>query len=166
MSSYDATGISPVKRGFMQYKLIKKYPNRRLYDTDASKYITLGDLKQMITEGAAIKVIDSNSEEDITRNILLQIIMEAESAGEPIFNTAMLQQIIRFYGGSVQGLFARYLEDSLQLFAKQQAQVRDALGTDPMSIMQKMAEQNMKMWSDFQNSFFKAGKTGSDEKND
>jgi polyhydroxyalkanoate synthesis repressor PhaR len=150
----------------MQYKLIKKYPNRRLYDTEASKYIKLGDLRKMITEGATIKVVDSNTEEDITRNILLQIIMEAESAGEPIFNAAMLQQIIRFYGGSLQGMFAQYLENSMQMFAKQQAQVKDAMGSDPISLMSKMAEQNMKMWNDFQSSFFGTGKAKKDDNSD
>ena len=150
----------------MSYKLIKKYPNRRLYDTEASKYITLGDLKIMITEGLTIKVVDSNTDEDITRNVLMQIILEADSGGEPIFNTAMLQQIIRFYGGSLQGMFARYLEDSLTFFAQQQAQIRDTLGSDPLSVMTKMAEQNMKMWGEFQNSFFNPGKSGSDKKED
>jgi polyhydroxyalkanoate synthesis repressor PhaR len=140
----------------MPQHLIKKYPNRRLYDTESSKYITLSDLKDLIVAGASVKVVDSNSNEDITRSILLQIIMEAEAAGEPIFNAAMLQQIIRFYGGSLQGMFARYLEDSLQLFTNQQGQVREALGTDPMSAMARMAEQNMKLWGEFQNSFFKA----------
>ena len=148
----------------MQYKLIKKYPNRRLYDTEASKYIKLGDLRKMIIEGAIIKVVDSNSEEDITRNILLQIIMEAESGGEPMFNAAMLQQIIRFYGGSMQGMFAQYLENSMQMFARQQSQVREAMGTDPLSLMTKMAEQNMKAWSDFQSSLFGNGQEKTDDK--
>lgn len=150
----------------MSYKLIKKYPNRRLYDTESSKYITLGDLKKMITEGLTIKVVDSNTDEDITRNVLMQIILEAESGGEPIFNTAMLQQIIRFYGGSMQGMFAQYLEDSLSLFAGQQAKIRDTLGSDPLSVMTKMAEQNMKMWSDLQSGFFNSGKPDSDGKKD
>ena len=153
----------------MTQHLIKKYPNRRLYDTESSKYITLADLKDLIASGASVKVVDSNSNEDITRSILLQIIMEAEAAGEPIFNAAMLQQIIRFYGGSLQGMFARYLEDSLQMFTSQQAQVREALGGDPVSAMARMAEQNMKLWSDFQNSFFKAaagGATGKPEDKD
>jgi polyhydroxyalkanoate synthesis repressor PhaR len=138
----------------MSQHLIKKYPNRRLYDTEASKYITLADLKELITAGASVKVVDSNSNEDITRSILLQIIMEAESAGEPIFNAAMLQQIIRFYGGSVQGMFARYLEESLQMFGEQQDRMREAMGADPVKAMGQLAEQNMKMWSEFQKGFF------------
>lgn len=142
----------------MSQHLIKKYPNRRLYDTESSKYITLADLKGLIGAGASVKVVDSGSNDDITRSILLQIIMDAEAAGEPIFNAAMLQQIIRFYGGSMQGMFAKYLEESLQMFGSQQAQVREVLGSDPLEAMSRMAEQNMKMWSDFQSSFFGAKK--------
>lgn len=150
----------------MSAHLIKKYPNRRLYDTEASKYITLSDLKDLITAGARVKVVDSTSNEDITRSILLQIIMEAEAAGEPIFNAAMLQQIIRFYGGSVQGVFAKYLEDSLQMFGEQQERMREAMGADPVSAMTKVAEQNMKMWSEFQNSFFSGLGMGEKKKGD
>lgn len=145
----------------MTHRLIKKYPNRRLYDTEASKYITLSDLKDLVAAGACVKVIDSSTDEDITRSIMLQIIMEAESAGEPMFSAPMLQQIIRFYGGTLQGMFARYLEESLQMFTRQQAQMREALGADPVSAMTRMAEQNMRMWTEFQNSFFGAGKTAS-----
>ena len=146
----------------MTHRIIKKYPNRRLYDTEASKYITLADLKNLVISSASIKVVDSNSNEDITRSILLQIIMEAESAGEPMFNAAMLQQIIRFYGGTLQGMFARYLEESLQLFTNQQSQVRETMGTDPVLAMARMAEQNMKLWTDFQDNFFATHKPSED----
>ena len=147
----------------MTHRLIKKCPNRRLYDTESSKYITLSDLKNLVTGGTCVKVVDSNSNEDITRSILLQIIMEAESAGEPMFNAAMLQQIIRFYGGTLQGMFAKYLEESLQLFTRQQAQIRDTMGADPMAAMSRIAEQNMKMWTEFQTGFFSAGKKSTDD---
>lgn len=150
----------------MSQHLIKKYPNRRLYDTESSKYITLANLKDLIAGGTSVKVVDSNSNEDITRSILLQIIMEAEAAGEPIFNAAMLQQIIRFYGGSVQGMFAKYLEESLQMFSNQQDQLRDALGQDPMTAMARMTEQNMKMWNEFQQNFFSNLGTGRKDKKD
>jgi len=144
----------------MTHRLIKKYPNRRLYDTESSKYITLADLKDLVAGGACVKVVDSNSDEDITRSIMLQIIMEAESAGEPMFSSAMLQQIIRFYGGTLQGMFAKYLEESLQLFTRQQAQLRETMGADPVSAMSRIAEQNMKMWTEFQKSFFGGGSPG------
>ena len=137
-------------------RIIKKYPNRRLYDTEESKYITLSQLRQLIIQGEVIKVVDSTSEEDITRNILLQIILESESGGEPLFTANMLSQIIRFYGGTLQGMFGRYLEQSLSLFTQQQEQFRNNLGEDPFSAMTNMAQQNMKMWTDLQKSFFNA----------
>ncbi|MEJ2692894.1 MAG: polyhydroxyalkanoate synthesis repressor PhaR [Candidatus Thiodiazotropha sp.] len=140
----------------MSDRLIKKYPNRRLYDTEQSKYITLSQLRQLIIAGSAIKVIDSTTEEDITRNILLQIILESESGGEPLFNANMLAQIIRFYGGTMQGIFGRYLEQSLSFFTQQQEQFKSSLGEDPFSAMTSMAQQNMKMWSEMQKSFFSA----------
>lgn len=140
----------------MPDRLIKKYPNRRLYDTEESKYITLSQLRQLIIQGAAIKVIDSTTEEDITRNILLQIILESESGGEPLFTANMLAQIIRFYGGTLQGIFGRYLEQSLGFFTQQQEQFKNSIGEDPFSAMTQMAQQNMKMWSEMQKSFFSA----------
>ncbi len=140
----------------MSDRLIKKYPNRRLYDTEESKYITLSQLRHLLIQGAAIKVIDSTTEEDITRNILLQIILESESGGEPLFTANMLAQIIRFYGGTMQGIFGRYLEQSLSYFTQQQEQFKNSLGEDPFNAMTQMAQQNMKMWSELQKSFFSA----------
>jgi len=140
----------------MSDRIIKKYPNRRLYDTEESKYITLAQLRHLIIEGELIKVIDSTTEEDITRNILLQIILESESGGEPLFTANMLSQIIRFYGGTLQGIFGRYLEQSLSLFTQQQEKIRGSIGEDPFSVMTNMAQQNMKMWSEMQKSFLSA----------
>ena len=140
----------------MSEHIIKKYPNRRLYDTEASKYITLAQLRHLIIEGELIKVVDSTTEEDITRNILLQIILESESDGEPLFTANMLSQIIRFYGGTLQGILGRYLEQSLNLFTQQQEQIKSHLGEDPISAMTQIAQQNIKMWSEMQNSFFSA----------
>ncbi|MCU7811865.1 MAG: polyhydroxyalkanoate synthesis repressor PhaR [Candidatus Thiodiazotropha sp. (ex Notomyrtea botanica)] len=140
----------------MSDRIIKKYPNRRLYDTEESKYITLAQLRQLIIQGEAIRVVDSTTEEDITRNILLQIILESESGGEPLFTANMLSQIIRFYGGTLQGIFGRYLEQSLSLFTQQQEQVRKNLGEDPFSAMTQVAQDNMKMWTDMQKNFFSA----------
>ena len=150
----------------MKHHLIKKYPNRRLYDTEASKYITLNDLKDMISKGTCVKVIDTNSDDDITRSILLQIIIEAETAGEPMFSSETLQQIIRFYGGTLQGMFAKYFEESLQMFVRQQSQMKDAFGADPLTAMSKMAEQNMAAWSEFQNQFFNMGKSTKNKNQD
>ncbi|CAM3670151.1 polyhydroxyalkanoate synthesis repressor PhaR [Polynucleobacter antarcticus] len=97
-------------------RLIKKYPNRRLYDTQTSAYVTLADIKTLVMAGDVFSVIDAKTEEDLTRNILLQIILEEEAGGAPVFSTQMLSQIIRFYGNSMQGLMGNYLEKTMQSF--------------------------------------------------
>ncbi len=97
-------------------RLIKKYPNRRLYDTKTSAYITLADVKKLVVENESFKAVDAKSGEDLTRSILLQIILEEESGGVPMFSSAMLSQIIRFYGGSMQGIMGSYLEKNIQAF--------------------------------------------------
>lgn len=107
-------------------RVLKKYPNRRLYDTQSSSYITLADVKQMVLAGDDFVVRDAKTGEDLTRAILLQIILEEETGGVPIFSTQMLSQIIRFYGNAMQGMMGSYLEKNLQAF------------TD---IQQRMAEQ-------------------------
>lgn len=137
-------------------RTIKKYPNRRLYDTELSRYITLADIRELVMTGVDFVVIDTNSEEDLTRSILLQIMLEEESGGAPLFSANMLSQIIRYYGGSVQGMFARYLEESMRVFARQQEDFSESLGADSMKAMNELAQRNMKMWSDMQSSFFKA----------
>lgn len=137
-------------------RIIKKYPNRRLYDTELSRYITLSDIRELVMKGSDFQVVDTNTNEDLTRSILLQIMLDEESGGEPLFSAKMLAQIIRFYGGTVQGILARYLEESLTMFVQQQEQLNNTVSGDPMKAMTSMAEQNMKIWSDMQASFFKA----------
>ena len=141
-------------------RLIKKYPNRRLYDTELSRYITLVDIRELVLRGVEFGVVDTNTSEDITRQILMQIIMEEESGGQPLFSASMLAQIIRFYGGTVQGLFARYLEESMALFARNQEQMRHTLGADPLEAMGKLAQRNLELWTSIQDSFFKAAGLG------
>lgn len=97
-------------------RLIKKYPNRRLYDTQTSAYVTLADIKELVMSGENFKVHDAKTDEDLTRSILLQIILEEEACGMPIFSTQMLQQVIRFYGHSMQGLMGSHLERTMQSF--------------------------------------------------
>ena len=91
-------------------RLIKKYPNRRLYDTQTSTYITLTDVKQLVLDQEVFKVVDAKSHEDLTRSILLQIILEEESGGVPMFSSTMLAQVIRFYGHAMQSVMGSYLE--------------------------------------------------------
>jgi polyhydroxyalkanoate synthesis repressor PhaR len=97
-------------------RLIKKYPNRRLYDTQTSTYITLADVKQLVLDNENFQVVDAKSAEDLTRPILLQIILEEEAGGMPMFSAQMLSQIIRFYGNAMQGMMGSYLEKNIQAF--------------------------------------------------
>jgi len=97
-------------------RLIKKYPNRRLYDTQTSSYITLTDVKQLVLDADTFTVVDAKSHEDLTRSILLQIILEEEANGAPMFSSAVLSQIIRYYGHAMQGMMGSYLEKNVQAF--------------------------------------------------
>jgi polyhydroxyalkanoate synthesis repressor PhaR len=127
-------------------RILKKYPNRRLYDTQTSSYITLADVKQMVLAGQDFVVRDAKSGEDLTRSILLQIILEEETAGAPLFNTQMLSQIIRFYGHAMQGLMGSYLEKNLQTFTDIQGRLAEqSKGLyDPMALTPEM-------WTQFLN---------------
>ncbi|WIT10473.1 polyhydroxyalkanoate synthesis repressor PhaR [Paucibacter sediminis] len=102
-------------------RVLKKYPNRRLYDTHTSSYITLSDVKKMVLEGIAFEVRDAKTAEDLTRSILLQIILEEETGGMPMFTTQLLEQIIRFYGNAMQGVMGAYLEKNMQTFGELQS---------------------------------------------
>ena len=137
-------------------RVIKKYPNRRLYDTDQSRYITLNDIRGLVMSGVQFQVVDTNSGDDLTRAILLQIMLEEESGGQPLFTAKMLAQIIRFYGGTMQGMFARYLEESLSLFTQQQNQFTYPLRGEAMKQMTELARHNMKIWADMQQSILRA----------
>jgi polyhydroxyalkanoate synthesis repressor PhaR len=118
-------------------RVLKKYPNRRLYDTQASAYVTLADVKQMVLAGESFEVRDAKSGDDITRAILLQIILEEETAGAPMFSTPMLEQIIRFYGQAMQGVLQGSLAKNLQGFADMQQQfAQGGMAFTPESWMQ------------------------------
>ncbi len=106
-------------------RVIKKYPNRRLYYTANSGYITLADVKQMVLEFIDFQVIDAKSGDDLTRGILLQIILEEESAGMPMFSSEMLSQMIRFYGNALQGIMGNYMEQNVKAFLVIQNKLQD-----------------------------------------
>jgi polyhydroxyalkanoate synthesis repressor PhaR len=131
-------------------RIIKKYPNRRLYDTAVSSYITLEDVKQLVLDRANFHVIDARTNTDITRGILLQIISEQEEQGNPIFTTDVLAHIIRFYGDTLQGMMGNYLEKSLQAFVDQQhlfrEQMRTLIGKNPLAMMTELVEHNLSLW--------------------
>ncbi|HYF41621.1 MAG TPA: polyhydroxyalkanoate synthesis repressor PhaR, partial [Ramlibacter sp.] len=134
MQSKKANAAKPAQR------IIKKYPNRRLYDTDTSTYITLAEVKQLVMEREPFVVRDAKTNEDLTRSILLQIILEEEAGGAPMFSEPALSNIIRFYGNAMQGFMGSYLEKNVQAFTDIQA---------------KLAEQSKtitpEMWSQFMN---------------
>ena len=121
-------------------RVIKKYPNRRLYDTDTSTYITLAEIKQLVMDSEVFSVVDAKSGDDITRSILLQIILEEEANGSPMFTTPVLSHIIRFYGHAMQDFMGAYLEKNVQIF---------------MDLQHKMTEQssgaNPEAWKQFMN---------------
>ncbi|MCC7486221.1 MAG: polyhydroxyalkanoate synthesis repressor PhaR [Burkholderiales bacterium] len=128
-----------------QPRIIKKYPNRRLYDTETSSYITLSDVKKLVLEQVEFKVEDAKTREDLTRAILLQIILDEETAGAPMFSSDMLSQIIRFYGNAMQGMMGSYLEKNIQTFIdiqkRLQEQSRQVYGENPML--------NAQAWTEF-----------------
>jgi polyhydroxyalkanoate synthesis repressor PhaR len=122
-SKSRAAAAAPEEAAASGSRILKKYPNRRLYDTRASSYITLADVKKMVMAGEQFEVRDAKSGEDLTRSILLQIILEEESDGAPIFSTQMLSQLIRFYGHAMQGMMGAYLEKNLQTFVDLQSRM-------------------------------------------
>ena len=132
-------------------RILKKYPNRRLYDTRQSVYVTLEDVRQMVLADESIQVVDSKTGADLTRSVLLQIIAEQEGEGhEPLLTNRVLQQLIRFYGDSMQGVLGRYLEQSLMIFLEQQElyrrRMRDVLSASPLKLVQRFADQNIAFW--------------------
>lgn len=153
-------------------RLIKKYPNRRLYDTKTSSYITLADVKQMVLKQEEFRVIDAKAGDDLTRQILLQIILEEESGGVPMFSSDLLSQMIRSYGSAMQGFMGSYLEKNLEAFQSLQkalqdqshrmygdnsrasqelwAQFMNLQGPAMQSLMQAYMEQSQKVFAQFQ----------------
>jgi len=127
-------------------RILKKYPNRRLYDTQTSSYITLADVKKMVLEGQDFVVRDAKTSDELTRSILLQIILEEETGGVPMFSSQMLAQIIRFYGHAMQGMMGSYLEKNLQTFTDIQKRLADqSKGLLEPNVM------NPEMWTQFLN---------------
>jgi len=137
-------------------RVIKKYPNRRLYDTELSRYITLSDVRELVMTGIPFRVLDTATDADLTRAILLQIMLEEETGGEPLFSAQMLAQIIRFYGGTLHGIFARYLEQSLNSFSDQQKQLVETWGEIPLDTLGRLTRRNMELWASTQDRLLRA----------
>jgi polyhydroxyalkanoate synthesis repressor PhaR len=142
-----AISSASVRRMAQTKRIIKKYPNRRLYDTEISSYITLEEVRQLVLDNEDFEVRDAKSGEELTRSVLLQIISEHEDKGQPMLSPQLLSQIIRFYGDSLQGFMGPYLERSLQVFLDQQTQFRSQLnslmGQTPWNTLNDLTERNM-----------------------
>ncbi|MDD9900154.1 MAG: polyhydroxyalkanoate synthesis repressor PhaR [Alphaproteobacteria bacterium] len=133
-------------------RIIKKYPNRRLYDTERSSYIKLAEVHELIREGVEFQVVDADSCEDIPRSILLQIIIEQENGENPIFTKDMLTKFIRFYEDGAHTVFGDFLEKNLEFFQQQMNSVMD----NPLpKMVQDMTQRNFALWQDMQQQFFK-----------
>jgi polyhydroxyalkanoate synthesis repressor PhaR len=163
---------SPEDKAEHPVRLIKKYPNRRLYDTKTSSYITLADVKQMVVRNEEFQVLDAKTNEDLSRQILLQIILDEESGSMPMFSSDLLSQMIRSYGSAMQGFMGSYLEKNLEGFQQMQkalqeqsqrlygdnskssqeiwAQFMNMQGPAMQGLMQAYMEQSQKMFAQFQ----------------
>lgn len=149
----DTLQSPPESKGAAAPIVVKKYANRRLYDTRSSSYITLDNLAEMVRQGVDFVVYDAKTGEDITRGVLTQIIVEQEGKGSNLLPTGFLRQLIGFYGDQMQGLVPKYLEQAMTAFAQQQEQVRRAMQTTmgsmgtlfPFGNMEEVGRQNMAM---------------------
>jgi len=140
-------------------RVIKKYPNRRLYDTVESRYITLADIRRLVVERVDFVVIDKKTQSDITRAILLQVIAEQEHSSDPVLSRDFLSQVIRSYGGQLQGVVGSYLEQSLRLFSAQQREVRERVrqfaGPEATEAVSQLAQKNYQRWRTMQDDIFR-----------
>lgn len=138
-------------------RVIKKYANRRLYDTVDSKHVTLADIRTLIVHGEDIQIVDDTTGDDITRSLLLQIIVDQEQAGQPLLTEYLLAQLIRFYGNPMQGMMADYLQKNVETFVNQQeliqTQMNSVLSATPLHTMRDIMNKNLQTWE----SMFGAG---------
>jgi polyhydroxyalkanoate synthesis repressor PhaR len=140
-------------------RIIKKYANRRLYDSTGSRHVTLDDIRKMIVSGDKVKVVDDKSGEDLTRAVMLQVISEQEQFGTPVLSLELLESIIRFYGNPVQEMLTRYMEQSVGSLVRQQQVMRAEMAKvleGPMAPMAEFTRQNMEQWAKIQNSMMSA----------
>jgi len=140
-----------------ELRTIKKYPNRRLYDTVESRYITLADIRKLVVDRIDFVIIDKKSQEDITRAILLQVIADQEHGAEPLLGRDFLSQIIRSYGGALQGMVGSYLEQSLKLFVSQQREARAKGAPEGSSAeaVSNLAQKNFQRWRSVQDEIYR-----------
>lgn len=140
-------------------RLIRKYANRRLYDTTSSRHVTTEDIRKMVAAGEHVKVLDDKSGDDVTRSILLQIIASQEQFGKPVLSTELLEAAIRFYGSPMQEMVTRYLEQTIGSVLRQQDVMRAEMAKaleSPMAPMANLARENMELWAKMQASMLSA----------
>jgi len=143
--------------------LIKKYANRRMYDTALSKHVTMDDIRGIIVSGAKVKVVEDKTGEDITRTVLLQVIAEQEQFGRPVLSTEVMESIIRFYGNPLQDLLSRFLEQSMSAFVRQQKafsrQFASMVQESSLTTIAEITQKNLEFWNGLHKDFL-AGMTG------
>jgi polyhydroxyalkanoate synthesis repressor PhaR len=147
----DAGGAEAGSKNLGEPVIIKKYANRRLYNTAASSYVTLDHLSEMVREGTDFVVLDAKTGDDITRSVLTQIIFEQESKGQNLLPVQFLRRLIRFYGDQMQGFLPPYLEMSMESFSKAQEKMRENMSrafgaTTPMAAFEEQAQRNMALF--------------------
>lgn len=151
----------------MKIRVIRKYANRRLYDPETSSHVTLDQVRDMIVAGERVRVEDVKTGEDLTRSILLQIIVEREEAGRPLLSADLLEQLIRFYGGAMQEFFGNYLERSVSAFVEQQegfqSQILEMVRQNPMA---DLAKRNLELWDELHGMLGKAWTGASQNKSE
>jgi polyhydroxyalkanoate synthesis repressor PhaR len=152
------TGAQAAEGGKNSPRVIRKYPNRRLYDTVESRYVTLADVRRLVVERVDFVVLDRKSQQDITRSILLQVIAEQEGAGESLMSRDFLSQVIRTYGSGLHDFVGRYLDESIQQFAREQRELRErfknVVGIDPVETVTAVAQKNYQRWKALQEEVF------------
>ena len=138
-------------------RIIRKYANRRLYDTEASRHINKDDVRKLIAAGKDVRIVEDGSGDDITRSVLLQLVAEQELGGKPVLSDQMLTQIIRFYDHPMQGVLGSYLQQSFETFLQQQStlqeQMTELMRSGPFAVMKDVAKQNMEAWQAMQKAF-------------
>jgi polyhydroxyalkanoate synthesis repressor PhaR len=138
-------------------RIIRKYANRRLYDTEASRHINKDDVRRLIASGKDVRIVDEGSGDDITRSVLLQLVAEQELGGQPVLSDKMLTQIIRFYDHPMQGMLGSYLQQSFESFLQQQStlqeQMQEMMNSGPFAVMKDVAKQNVEAWQAMQKAF-------------
>ncbi len=148
-------------------RIIRKYPNRRLYDVEASRYVNKEVVRELVAGGENVRVIEDATGEDVTRPLLLQLVAEQELGGKPVLSDEILTQIIRFYGHPMQAVLAEYLEASLAVFFEQQAELYKELQASlidrPMSTLADVAKQSMDTWLAMQQAMFDEPKRDEDK---